>query len=72
MMTIKEVRALAERINDMGNNLELRDWLSALGMVVTDALQQYPEAEERLAATVSWVATLTEAMLKQYIAQKIN
>lgn len=70
-MTQEEMDKLAQRIANLGSGLRLEDILGALGIVVVKVLRQYGP-EESMAATVSWVAVLTNQMLQDYRRSKSN
>lgn len=70
-MTQEEVEELGQRISDLGTGVNLEAMLGALGMVVVQVLQQYP-LEERMAATVSWTAVLSQQMLADWKRSKAN
>lgn len=70
-MTQEEVEELGQRISDLGAGTNLEAFLGALGLVVVQVLQQYP-LEERMAATVSWIAVLSNQMLADWKRSKAN
>lgn len=70
-MTQEEVEELGQAISDLGTGVNLESFLGALGMVVVQVLQQYP-LEERMAATVSWTAVLTNQMLHDWKKSRAN
>lgn len=71
-MSDVDVDALSQRIAECGSEIVLDKFLSALGMVVVQVLQQYPKLDERMAATVSWIAILSEHMRQDYKRSKAN
>lgn len=70
-MTQEEIEALAQRISDLGQGMNLEHFLGAMGIVVVEVLRQYPPAE-RMPATVSWIAVLAAQMLQDWKRTKTN
>lgn len=70
-MTPEQLETLAQRISDQGKRIALTDYLGALGMVVANALMQLP-SEDRAAATVAWVATLTHQVAQAETKRRQN
>lgn len=66
-----QMKALAQRISDLGTGVDVTDYLGALGMVVFNALMQLT-GDDRAIGTVAWVATLTRQIAQAETKRRQN
>lgn len=59
------IDVLAQEIADLGAGVLVDEFLAALGVVVVQALCQLAP-QERMPATVGWIAVLTADMVNDY------
>lgn len=71
MMSEQQVKALAQRISNLGKGADVPDLLAALGIVVCQALNQLAP-EERMVGTVGWIAVLAAQMKQAWISERTN
>lgn len=70
-MTPEQMSELAERVSKLGKNVNLEDYLGALGLVVFNCFIQFSPAD-RLQAVTAWHGTIFRQLAAEEHKRKAN